>query len=228
METTNIYVLKLQGNKYYVGKSQDVIGRYQQHINGQGSAWTKKYKPMSLLECKSGVSPFEEDKVVKEYMNKYGIDNVRGGSYSQVTLDKVQMEALTRELRGGTDACNKCGQKGHFVKFCPNKAVPAVAPVSIKTCYNCGKTGHYAPECNEASSDEESEGDEWGCEYCDRTFTTAFGCGIHEKSCKEKSKTKKAPTKSTAKNGSCYRCGRSGHYSPDCYAERHKNGYDLD
>jgi len=36
MEKTNIYVLKLQGGKYYVGKSLDVIGIYQQHINGQG------------------------------------------------------------------------------------------------------------------------------------------------------------------------------------------------
>jgi predicted GIY-YIG superfamily endonuclease len=121
MNKTNIYVLKLQGGKYYVGKSLDVIGRYQQHMNGQGSAWTKKYKPMSLLESKSDMSPFEEDKRVKELMNIYGIDNVRGGSYTQIILDAVQIEALNREIRGGTDACQQCGQKGHFVKYCPNK-----------------------------------------------------------------------------------------------------------
>ena len=46
MEKTNIYVLKLQGGRYYVGKSQDVIGRYKQHMDGKGSAWTKKYKPI--------------------------------------------------------------------------------------------------------------------------------------------------------------------------------------
>ena len=78
--TTNIYVLKLEGNRYYVGKAQDPMRRYQEHMNGEGSAWTRRYPAVSLEETRTGVSPFEEDKVTKEYMAKYGIDKVRGGS----------------------------------------------------------------------------------------------------------------------------------------------------
>lgn len=56
----------------------------------------------------------------------------------------------------------------------------------------------------------------WECEYCDRIFTTVFGCRVHEKSCK----------KNTNEN-TCYRCGNVGHYSPDCYATWHIKGFKL-
>jgi len=205
MATTNIYVLKLQGGKYYVGKSNDVIGRYQQHMSGQGSAWTKKHKPISLVESRDGVSPLMEDMVTKEYMAKYGIDNVRGGAYVTEELDEVQHYSLEKELWAASDCCTECGRKGHWAKDCYAKS-----DVNGNSLEN-------------EDDEEDDEEDEWGCEYCDRTFTTAFGCGVHEKSCKEKSVSKK-PTKS----GACYRCGRTGHYSPDCYAQSHKDGYDLD
>lgn len=74
-----IYILKLKNNKYYIGKTNNVNNRYEQHLNGYGSSWTKKYKPLSILKKILSTSPFDEDKYVKEYMSKYGIDNVRGG-----------------------------------------------------------------------------------------------------------------------------------------------------
>ena len=37
--TTNIYILKLQGGKYYVGKTNDLERRKQEHINGTASSW---------------------------------------------------------------------------------------------------------------------------------------------------------------------------------------------
>jgi predicted GIY-YIG superfamily endonuclease len=45
MDKTNIYILKLQNNKYYIGKTNDINSRYKQHLCGSGSAWTKKYRP---------------------------------------------------------------------------------------------------------------------------------------------------------------------------------------
>jgi len=203
--TTNIYVLRLEAGKYYIGKSDCVIKRYEQHMQGNGSAWTRKYKPVSLEKTIKNVSPFEEDKVTKEYMSKYGIENVRGGSYVEVELTEFHKDALNMEIWAAKDLCTQCGRRGHFVKDCHAKT-----DVS-------GNILEF----------EESSEDEWGCEYCDRTFTTAFGCGVHEKSCKEKFVKEKRYMKQSGK-GTCYRCGNTGHYSPDCYASRHVRGYYLD
>ena len=42
----NIYVLKLKSGKYYVGKTNNVNVRLNDHIRSKGSTWTKKYKPI--------------------------------------------------------------------------------------------------------------------------------------------------------------------------------------
>lgn len=115
---TNIYILRLEGGRYYVGKSDDVLHRYQQHINGHGSAWTRKYSPVSLEKIIPGASPFDEDKVTKEYMYKYGIDKVRGGSYVEMELSDMQRTSVYKEIWGANDCCTQCGRLGHFVKSC--------------------------------------------------------------------------------------------------------------
>jgi len=201
MTNTNIYVLLLEGERYYIGKSNDVMDRYQQHLNGYGSAWTKKYKPVSLVKTIENVSSFEEDKVTKEYMSKYGIDKVRGGSYVEVDLSKFHIEALKMEIWAAKDVCTQCGRSGHF----------------IKDCY--AKTDVFG----EIIEYEEDKDDVWSCNYCNRIFTSEFGAIVHEKSCM----SKKSNIIYSKSDGVCYRCGRPGHYSSDCYASKHKNGYYL-
>jgi len=116
--STTVYVLRLQSGKYYVGKTDDVQRRFQQHQNGRGSAWTQKYPPIAIEKTIRNASAFEEDKVTKEYMSKHGIENVRGGTYVSVELDEYQTEVLKQEIWSATDCCTRCGRKGHFVKDC--------------------------------------------------------------------------------------------------------------
>jgi hypothetical protein len=75
------------------------------------------------------------------------------------------------------------------------------------------------------SSEDEIEG--WSCSYCNKVFETKKGATCHENLyCKNK-KYKNKDYKSS-KNNKCYRCGRYGHYSNECYANKHINGYYLD
>ena len=82
----SLYVLKLEQDKYYVGiTSKTVEVRFKEHLDGRAANWTKKYKPISIEHSRLlGVLSREdaeaiENKTVREYINTYGINKVRGG-----------------------------------------------------------------------------------------------------------------------------------------------------
>ena len=121
MASLTIYVLQLEQGKYYVGKTQRLEGvklRFEEHLTGRGSEWTKLYKPMSIVESYGHYSTFEEDVLTKKYMMKYGIENVRGGSYTKIDLEEWQVKSLEHEFKSVSDKCFKCGKNGHFAKDC--------------------------------------------------------------------------------------------------------------
>lgn len=114
----HIYILRLSTCKYYIGKTKNVDKRWEEHISGNGSGWTKKYKPLSLIKSVVSTSHFDEDRYVKEYMEKYGIENVRGGTYSNMVLDANCIAVLEKEIRHSNNLCVRCGRGTHFVKDC--------------------------------------------------------------------------------------------------------------
>jgi hypothetical protein len=63
-------------------------------IVSYGSKWTILYKPINNLETIENVDRYDEDKYTKLYMNKYGRNNVRGGTYCKVTLSPEQEKVL--------------------------------------------------------------------------------------------------------------------------------------
>lgn len=117
LKGTTIYILELVNGKYYIGKTSNLSRRLEEHQKGNGSRWTQIYPMVKLVESFSG-DVFDEDKYVKIYMMKYGIDQVRGGSYSQVKLDNNSRTALTKELHGISDTCFRCGRNNHFIQQC--------------------------------------------------------------------------------------------------------------
>jgi hypothetical protein len=165
-----IYILKLKESKYYIGKTKNGVTRIMHHFSDQGSKWTKKYEPISVDKIIYKADEFDEDKWVKIYMNKYGIDNVRGGTYSNMKLHFTTVQFLEREFNHAREQCFTCEKYGHLstdcstgtkyvVKkmFCGNCGgrshnsntcyIKNVFKEGIKKCSNCGKDGHYNFEC---------------------------------------------------------------------------------
>jgi predicted GIY-YIG superfamily endonuclease len=114
-----IYVLKLNGGKYYIGKTTNPDCRFEQHETGKGSAWTKLYEPLEIIDTIIQDMRFTELAITLKYMKKYGIDNVRGSTYSNVQLTKSQKEEIERHIRGEYDLCLTCGDDSHFMELCP-------------------------------------------------------------------------------------------------------------
>lgn len=119
---TTIYVLLLEEDKWYVGRtSRDVSIRFREHLSGNGASWTKRYKPRLLVETRISTSPFDEDAVTKEYMSKFGIDNVRGGTTVKMRLTIMERKELRRQIWMAQELCFICGRPGHFGTKCTQR-----------------------------------------------------------------------------------------------------------
>jgi hypothetical protein len=229
-KTTNIYILECSNNKFYVGKTTNPTFRLEQHFNSYlrlGSAWTKKYLPIKVIEIIPNCDDYDEDKFLLKYMKKYGVDNVRGGSFCQIELNEENINTINRMINGSTDKCYKCGGN-HFVNNCTNNSTNNFNKI---TCFRCLRDGHSADDCY-AKTDKNGEElltfgceyvEVYCCEYCNEEFETEKGTRFHENvHCSMKNKKTKQTTKSS--KNKCFRCGRENHYADNCYANSNVNG----
>ena len=250
----NLYILKCKNNKYYVGTTTlDTTKRLAQHMSGRGSAWTRKYKPLWIEKEIKNCDKYDEDKWTKIYMDKHGINNVRGGSYSQVSLPSNAVNLLEREVNHANQKCLFCGKKGHFINQCPSKK-------SINPKYQSKNLYYLNMSCNYESADEisyESESDdEYTIEELEKVFKdtnkeegryTFDGETYiwHDEELWEESPHERVgardgtiyssefeyirPIKKKKANncGKCNRCGRNSHHASKCYAKKHIKGHYL-
>ena len=158
-----IYVLLCKNNRYYVGRTDRPLrDRIEEHFSRNGSEWTRRYKPIRVVETITDANEFDEDKYTKKYMREHGIERVRGGSYSQVQLPEYSLMALEKELCNASNLCFRCNRRGHFASNCYASSKADGSPIDddddsnddddeeweeLTTCYRCGRIGHYANQC---------------------------------------------------------------------------------
>jgi len=83
-----IYVLQLIEERYYVGRTTNILNRIEQHFTGYGSIYTTKYKPLKVIEVKEELTREDERTKTIEIMNKYGWEKVRGAGWCSLEINK--------------------------------------------------------------------------------------------------------------------------------------------
>jgi len=189
-------------------------------------------------------------------VEKYGFDNVRGGSYSSIKLTDDQLSSLLQQIVTANDLCSKCLRPGHFIKDCYATTDVNGDKLDDSDVYNLNdKTAKKNKKSHNLKVVEQ-----YNCKYCLKEFDTQKGAQYHENIyCQIKKNTntntytqieyssnnyetvKRTYTnndgnitmsttynpKKLEKGNTCYRCGRPGHMSSSCYATKHVKGYVL-
>lgn len=213
-EETTLYVLELRGGRYYVGSTNNLDRRYAEHLAGQGSAWTARYPPTRIVQRQRG-NRFHEDAIVLTYMSRYGVENVRGGTYSSVELPRCRRAEIQRQLRHGGNQCFNCGSSNHFAYRCPalGQQPPEQEPQHQRRrveCIRCGRSSHTAEDCFAA--------------------TRVNGTLLFESNHDESSSVSESGNESDSGDSvdlHCTRCGRNSHTIQDCFASYGVDGRPL-
>ena len=93
-----LYVLLLEDKKYFIYYTLTEIHEVVLLECKLLNSFVRKYNPINIVEQKSYIEIEDIDKYVKKYMNLFGIDNVRGGSYSNEILEDYKIKTLQSEL----------------------------------------------------------------------------------------------------------------------------------
>lgn len=119
-----LYILALENNNYYVGITQDVNKRYEEHTSGRGAHFTRMYHPIGLICCRElpygnkKQAEVEETKVTLLMMALFGIEHVRGGDYYQANIYDVK-RAMGETLYSGLLENAKTANRDMLLKNYP-------------------------------------------------------------------------------------------------------------
>ena len=168
-----------------------------------------------------------KNKPVKNMINNEQVIN-------PINNDAINKEAEYIFISQDLKYCNKCLREGHDEFNCYAKeniiGDKIIDDIKVYYCSYCNKefdtwkgvTCHENLYCKQKkyNTEELTESSEeilvYCCSYCNKEFDTLKGVTCHENLyCKQKN------SKTVIE---CFRCGREGHISNNCYATKHTNG----
>lgn len=94
-----LFVIKCQEEKYYLGLAHSFVSIFFKHFeNHDNIPWMDIYKPIKLLHIEHFFNLKMLNNCVIYYMYIYGIENVRGGIYSDLILNLNQYNEITKQI----------------------------------------------------------------------------------------------------------------------------------
>jgi predicted GIY-YIG superfamily endonuclease len=87
-----IYVLRLIEDRYYVGRTGNILRRIEEHFTLGGSIYTKQFNPIKVIEVTEELTPDDERIKTIEMMEKYGWEKVRGACWCSLKIKKPNFE----------------------------------------------------------------------------------------------------------------------------------------
>lgn len=107
----SICLLKLANNKYFVLRTTNVsntILELRDLYNANRPAWIKKYPLVDIIYIIPTDCPHDLQKYTLQYMDEYGVENVRGGRYSDIEFTYEMKNEILSTMLYAHSQCNQC------------------------------------------------------------------------------------------------------------------------
>lgn len=112
---------------------------HHMHANKNGTAWTKEHQPIGGMRYINGsvelvpacidamhpmLSPADEAWITLAYMERYGLENVRGGPWCSPIIAEQIKATIKAIIDGCSNVCYRCLESGHFANECNQLRAP--------------------------------------------------------------------------------------------------------
>jgi hypothetical protein len=150
-------------------------------------------------------------------MDRYGIDNVRGGSYDTIKLDEFTKKHLEKISKVKSEKCSFCEESKHLSTDCP---------INLKYSNILREDRIKAQEVLGMEL-QEIELIPWKVKYQeDLKLQEIMKNTQQQVSSQVQEPRRKVMTQK--QNNICYRCGKKGHYRTHCYETKNIRGQVID
>lgn len=114
----NIYVIECSDEYIYVTSAIGLTKNLIEYFSNLDCNWIKMHRPKEVIDIIKNKSLHRVDFYVLEYMNKYCIKKVRGGSYENTILTVEQLDKLNNLLLSDEKQCKYCKSNNHVMPNC--------------------------------------------------------------------------------------------------------------